>query len=47
MNDEDLKQIAKVVKWMADTGNGTDYCQTKLPSVLDRVISTPSVLSVQ
>lgn len=26
MNDEDLKQIAKVVKWMADTGNGTDFC---------------------
>ncbi len=26
MNEEDLKQIAKVVKWMAETGNGTDLC---------------------
>lgn len=26
MNEEDLKQIAKIVKWMAETGNGTDLC---------------------
>lgn len=26
MNEEDLKQIAKVVKWMAETGIGTDLC---------------------